>query len=417
MRKVSRALFAVALVLPVGLAASASGAAAGMSCSSEAATITFSPALPAFGDPTTVVPTITGTETWSGCVGLGVTSGTATFTTTLSTPLNCDLLPTHFGWSGALPMTWNTGQTSTLTGFFPITVDTVTSGLFQGSAIANGLFGSFTTPGWCTSPTATLAFAWNAPHTLTLPFASVTCFDPRSCNTTQSASATATATGLTVAVSGTPAVGAGTIDLTITSGTLKCPNVTPTIVPIADFTDTGFKPTDRLSVTATLPLTSATTAEQVCFHSTVPFRSQSNPTVAKAGTALLLGCTKVKNVAPCVLSSKQVGSDVVVRFVAPGGDPRFCLVLPTGRQVWFRNTGTGKVGTRYAAHLQSSGGKSPIRWKITSGKLPTGLALNTNTGAITGKPTTRGHFTFVVQATDSENPPQTAKIALPIVIK
>ena len=122
--------------------------------------------------------------------------------------------------------------------------------------------------------------------------------------------------------------------LTIRSGTLPCPNVAPLIQPVASFTETGFKPTDRLNVTAILPLTSSTSPEEVCFRSVVPFKSQSNPSVATAGTAFLLNCSQVANMAPCVTSSTQVGSNVVVKFVVPGADPDFCIKLRNGRQAW-----------------------------------------------------------------------------------
>jgi hypothetical protein len=38
-------------------------------------------------------------------------------------------------------------------------------------------------------------------------------------------------------------------------------------------------------------------------------------------------------------------------------------------------------------------------YSVFSGALPTGLSLNTSTGAITGTPTAQGTFTFVIRAT------------------
>ena len=40
-------------------------------------------------------------------------------------------------------------------------------------------------------------------------------------------------------------------------------------------------------------------------------------------------------------------------------------------------------------------------WALTSGSLPTGLSLNTSTGAVTGTPTTAGSYTFTITATDN----------------
>ena len=42
-----------------------------------------------------------------------------------------------------------------------------------------------------------------------------------------------------------------------------------------------------------------------------------------------------------------------------------------------------------------------MRFHVSSGALPTGLSLNSATGAITGTPTTAGTFTFTITATDA----------------
>lgn len=70
----------------------------------------------------------------------------------------------------------------------------------------------------------------------------------------------------------------------------------------------------------------------------------------------------------------------------------------------------------YSATLAATGGATPITWSITAGSLPTGLALNAATGAITGTPTTAGTSNFTVQAADSSTPALTATKALSITI-
>jgi len=181
-------------------------------------------------------------------------------------------------------------------------------------------------------------------------------------------------------------------------------------------TDTGFAPTDRLTVTATYPFTTSTSAQQVCFNSTLPFLSQSSPTVPKLGPALLLTCTMTANVAPCVLSTGQVGTDLVVKFVVPGVDPTFSLVEPTGRQAWLAGVPVATIHVPFSTHFYSRGGKAPVYWSRASGKLPPGCALSANTGVITGTPTAKGKFGFVVQATDSEKPPKIVKMMVPITV-
>jgi hypothetical protein len=51
----------------------------------------------------------------------------------------------------------------------------------------------------------------------------------------------------------------------------------------------------------------------------------------------------------------------------------------------------------YSDSVQASG-TAPVRYSIVSGALPTGLSLNTTTGAITGSTTATGTYNFTIQA-------------------
>jgi len=367
-RAVDSFLIAAALVLPVGLAASPAGTAATASCATESGTTSFSPALPKIGDPTTVLSTSTGTI--GGCVGLGaITGGTVVVTGAYSSPANCATFaaggqgPTVGGFT----VTWNTGQTSTGTQTTDVVpghpneatiIATTTGGLGQGTTGRATVVTADPAGACISAPLSSATFALVGVLVYTLPqSSSVSCMRPHSCDSEVVASATASAPELAVEVTGTPAVGTGTVHLNIASGTLVCPKVPATVRPVANLTDTGFAPTDRLTVTATLPLASSTSAEQVCFNSTVPFKSQSSPT---AGTAFLLNCNQVANVAPRVTSSQQVGDNVVVKFVVPGADPTFCIVSPTGREAWASQLGTGTIGTPYDAQVPHEGRKGAV---------------------------------------------------------
>jgi hypothetical protein len=63
----------------------------------------------------------------------------------------------------------------------------------------------------------------------------------------------------------------------------------------------------------------------------------------------------------------------------------------------------GTYNTPYSQTISASGGTSPYTYAVTTGSLPSGLSLNSSTGAITGTPLTSGTFSFTITATDANN--------------
>ena len=61
----------------------------------------------------------------------------------------------------------------------------------------------------------------------------------------------------------------------------------------------------------------------------------------------------------------------------------------------------GELGSAYSSALGASGGVSPYAFSISAGSLPSGLALNSATGAITGTPTASGTFTYTGKVVDA----------------
>ncbi|MBK7927733.1 MAG: putative Ig domain-containing protein [Bryobacterales bacterium] len=68
---------------------------------------------------------------------------------------------------------------------------------------------------------------------------------------------------------------------------------------------------------------------------------------------------------------------------------------------------TGTLGTAYTFALAAAGGTQPYTWSVATGSLPSGLSLNTTTGAITGTPTAAGSTTFTIEVKDAAG--QTAR--------
>jgi hypothetical protein len=76
----------------------------------------------------------------------------------------------------------------------------------------------------------------------------------------------------------------------------------------------------------------------------------------------------------------------------------------------------GLVNQPYSASLGGSGGVTPYVWSVTPA-LPTGLSLNTQSGAITGTPSKVGTSSHTFTLADSSVPPQIIEQSLSLTIK
>jgi hypothetical protein len=77
----------------------------------------------------------------------------------------------------------------------------------------------------------------------------------------------------------------------------------------------------------------------------------------------------------------------------------------------------GIVDRAYAGQLVATGGAPPLNWTVTQGALPSGLALSSATGAISGIPTAQpGTYSFTVAVTDTSSPEQISSQELSITI-
>ncbi|HTD49160.1 MAG TPA: putative Ig domain-containing protein [Acidimicrobiia bacterium] len=335
---------------------------------------------------------------------LAAGSGSAAATVDFSAP----------SWDGGSPIT---SYTATCTSSDGVSAGSASDSLPP----ASGHDGSVTVTGlrndknYNCSATATNQVGTSGPSNSVTASVVGTCDQGKTCDVNTSSGSSADSPAQTVGVTGEATnVGGGSVTLGSDTTGPPCPGSPPGGSSFTAAKD-GFAPSDTLTVTVTVQAVVVGQA-QVCFTSPVPFLSVSNPTVPQAGTALLLPCKAVANKPPCQLPDRRTKNGIVVAFVISGADPTFSVVVPTGRLVWPSNFPAGKVGTAYSSRLQSRGGKAPFHWKLASGALAPGLTLNGSSGAVSGKPTKKGTFTCIVQATDAESPPKVADISVSIKI-
>ena len=91
-------------------------------------------------------------------------------------------------------------------------------------------------------------------------------------------------------------------------------------------------------------------------------------------------------------------------FSVNGTTPKNIILIQTGSLTLSPATlPTANLDNTYNATITAVGGVGPYTFSVTSGSLPPGLSLNSNTGVITGTPTSTGTFPFTITATDTHS--------------
>ncbi len=115
-----------------------------------------------------------------------------------------------------------------------------------------------------------------------------------------------------------------------------------------------------------------------------------------ANTPVKLNAGAVGLVYPSALAFDPSGNLYVANYIA-----QTVTVIPANTfEITTPTLPSAEVGIPYSANLANSGGLFGKSWSVSSGTLPQGLSLDSQTGSITGTPTTSGTSSFSVTARD-----------------
>jgi hypothetical protein len=163
----------------------------------------------------------------------------------------------------------------------------------------------------------------------------------------------------------------------------------------------------------------AVTAGQSTFVLTVSGANFSHRSVilwnGAARTTTFVSARQVNALIPPPDVAQASVVSVVVKNMTTGSTSN-TLHLTVGAvlQVTTKQLPAGQTGVSYSAPLSVSGGVSPYRWSLASGSLPGGLAMDSQTGTISGTAESIGNFTFTAWVSDSAASSAKANLAIDI---
>jgi Putative Ig domain len=223
--------------------------------------------------------------------------------------------------------------------------------------------------------------------------------------------------GSTGAITGTPTGPNGTTNFTI---------------KVTDKSNPVQSATKALSIAVNLPPAPAITTTTL--PSVVEFASYSQ-TIAATGFGTLTYSVSVGslpaglslNSSTGAITGTPTGPNATTNFtvkVTDSSNPvqsatqalSIVVTLPPAPAITTTTLPNATIGAAYSQTIGFTGGHAPFALSIFVGTLPTGLSLNSTTGAITGNPSLTGVFNFTVKLVDSSNPAQSATQALSITV-
>lgn len=206
---------------------------------------------------------------------------------------------------------------------------------------------------------------------------------------------------------------------------------TPTGTGISSFT---VRVNDSGSQSATKPLSINVYPTLTVSTSSLPVATQGvnySATVAASGGAtpyswsvsagsLPTGLTLNGSTGAITGAPASTGTSNFTVRLADGGNPQQVKTKTLSISVYFVLTiATGSLpggiqGVTYSTTLAAGGGAPPYSWSLSAGTLPTGMSLNSSTGAITGTPTGTGTSNVTVQVMDAASQTTTKALAITV---
>ncbi|MET3664717.1 putative Ig domain-containing protein [Caulobacter sp. 1776] len=393
---------------PVTFAISAGSLPTGLSLNASTGAITGTPTAAgayAFTIQATDNNSTTATRAYSGAIAAALAITTSTLPTPVLTQIYSQTVATS---GGTAPMAFAISAGSLPTGLSlnastgAITGTPTAAGAYAFTVQATDNNGATATQAYSGAIAAALAITTATLPTpvLSIAYGETVATSGGAAPVTFAVSAGSLPTGLalnasTGAITGTPAAAGAysfTIQATDNNGVTATQAYSGSITSGFAIT-TGTLPTPVLSIAYGQTVATSGGAAPVIFA--VSSGSLPSGLSLDASTGAISGAPTVAG--PYAFTIQATDNNGVIATQAYSGTIASGLAITTGALP------TPILGAAYSQTISTSGGAAPMTFAISAGSLPTGLSLNTSTGAITGTPTTAGTYSFTVQASDNNS--------------
>lgn len=166
----------------------------------------------------------------------------------------------------------------------------------------------------------------------------------------------------------------------------------------------------------TIPLISASVLNDTQLNGGVTFTLL--PVGVGSGTLTQTSSSTASFAAPGAVTAETIVTITATSVDFPKQSATLTVKIEPPPMITTTTVPDATLGAAYTAPITATGGVPPLSWTLSSGTLPTGLALGSSTTGtvnITGKATVAGAFTFTVTVTDATGASSTSG-ALQIVV-